>query len=151
LIVVEGVLGVGIDLVLEGLAVLLHLLGDAVDAGVDALVQRAIDREHRRGDLVHVARRVRAIPGDGGLQAIARLRDDAPGVPTTHAPAGHGQAAAVYAGLLPQPVQRRDEIARVLLRVALAERRDGVVRIGELRGRAALPGEQVGRERYVAL
>ena len=130
---------------------LLHLLRDVVDPSVDALVQRAIDREHRRGDLVHVAGRVGAIPGDSSLQAIAGLRDEAPGIATAHAPAGHGQATAVDAGLLLQPVQRGDEIARVLLRVALAQRRDSVVRIRELRGRTALPGEQVGRERHVAL
>src|SRR5579884_3790511 len=69
LVVVEGVLGVRVDTESERLVVLPHLLDDGRDAGIDALVQSPVDREHRGRDLVGVRRRVRPVPRHRRLDA----------------------------------------------------------------------------------
>src|SRR5712692_6996285 len=91
-IVVESVVHVRVDDLAEGLAVLAHRRLDRRNVLVDAVVEPAVDREHRRADPGHIA----LLDGDavkrhGGPQ-IGYARCDAPGYCAAEAEAGHSDA-----------------------------------------------------------
>src|SRR6266571_1858224 len=120
-VIVKSVVDVRINDLAESLAVLLHRRLDRRNVLVDALVEPAVDGEHRRADTGYVALPDRHAVKRHRRPQIGNTRRDAPGDRSAEAEARHSDAVAARRGLRSRVREAALEILHVARGSRLAE------------------------------